>query len=389
MSKQQDLPSTHRALVQKIYGQAPSVQILPTPAPVPGSAIVRILFANVLTYMRDIYDGSLQYPYPVPLTLGTAAIGRIAAVGSDATILAQGQLVLVDDLIRGRDDPTALCLNAFHEGFTAGSRKLMRDEWRNGTFAQYAKVPLENCHVLNEKRLLSPLDQGGLGYAPESLAMISKLVITYGGLSSIDVRAGETIVIAPATGMFGSAAVQVALGMGAGLVIAMGRNESVLGKVKAISPSRVATILLTGDLNSELAELQKYAPIDAFFEMSPHKAKDSTHINACILALRRCGRICIMGGRIDDVSLPYSKVMHADLTLKGKWMYERKDVPEVIRLVELGVLKLGGEQEGSNTGIRGLGNTCFGKFKLEQWERAFEMAKEASPDGFVVIEPDA
>ena len=385
MSAQSTLPTTHRALVQEVYGDALSVQQVPTPQPTPGSTVVRILYSNVLTYMQEIYNGSLKYPYPVPLTLGTAAIGRIAAIGPDATILEPGQLVLVDDLIRGRDDPTALCLNAFHEGFTDGSRKLMRDEWRNGTYAQYTKVPLENCHILDEKRLLSTHDQGGLGYTLESLAMIPKLVITYAGLKSIDVRPGETVVIAPATGMFGTAAVQVALGMGAGHVIAMGRNASVLDRLKATSP-RVTTISLTGDLKQELADLRKCAPIDAFFEMSPHHATGSTHIEAAILALRRRGRICIMGGRLDNVSIPYSKIMHANLKLQGNWMHDREDVPEVIRLVELGILKLGGEQEGR--GIGGLGNKCVGKFKLEQWAQAFEVAKKASPDGFVVMEPE-
>lgn len=52
--------------------------------------------------------------------------------------------------MRGRDDPTCAFLMGIHEGYSEGSRTLMRGEWRDATFAEYAKLPLENCHVLDE-----------------------------------------------------------------------------------------------------------------------------------------------------------------------------------------------------------------------------------------------
>ena len=382
------LPRTHRALRQETQGEDPTVQIQPTPQVTPGSVVVRILFANVLTYMREIYNGTLKYPYPTPLTIGTAAVGRVADVGPDATLLSEGQLVLVDDLLRGRDDPTAICLNAFHEGFTANSRSLMRGEWRDGTFAEYVKMPLENCHVLNEERLLHTSQRDNLGYAVESMAMIPKLVIPYAGLRSVNFRCGETVVVAPATGMFGLAAVQVALGLGAGQVIAMGRNEATLNKIKTMNPSRLTTIKITGDLNTELVQLQKCAPIDVLFDMTPHTVEEATYFDACILALRRCGRICIMGGRFASISIPYSKIMHDNITLQGNFMHDREHVGEVIRLVEQGLLDLGGGIEGVERGTQGLGNQCVGTFGLEQWEEAFRLAKESSSNGYVLIHPD-
>ena len=91
--------------------------------------------------MRQIYNNERQYPYPKPLVPGTSAIGRVAAVGPDATSLKPGQLVHVDCVIRGRDDPDNIFLAGIHEGYTEGSKKLMHGEWKDSTYAEYAKVP--------------------------------------------------------------------------------------------------------------------------------------------------------------------------------------------------------------------------------------------------------
>jgi NADPH:quinone reductase-like Zn-dependent oxidoreductase len=141
MATDHSLPKTHRALVLKSTTTPPSVESVPTPQPTPGSAVVRILAAGVIPYMREIYDGTRSYAFPTPLVIGCSAVGRVAAVGPDATKLSPGQLVLVHTTIRSRDDPTgAIFLAGVHEGFTDGSRKLMHGEWRDATFAEYAKV---------------------------------------------------------------------------------------------------------------------------------------------------------------------------------------------------------------------------------------------------------
>ena len=215
------LPPTQRALVLTSTSEPPVVQTIATPQPGPGSVIVKVLVANVVSYMREVYNGQRNYPFPTPLVIGTSAVGRVAAVGPDATTLEPGQLVLVDVVIRARDDPSTAFLAGLHQGITPGGAKLMQGEWRNSVYAEYAKVPLENCRILNEKRLLGGVDAGGLGYRLEQLSIISRLLVPYGGFSDINLRPGETVIIAPATGSFGGAAVSVALAMGA-KVIAMG-----------------------------------------------------------------------------------------------------------------------------------------------------------------------
>ncbi|KAF5863221.1 hypothetical protein ETB97_010449 [Aspergillus alliaceus] len=140
--------------------------ILSASIPHLSSAIIRITAAGILPYHREIYNGQHPNPIPTPLVGGFGAIGHITALAPDTAVLKSGQLVYIDCVIRGRDDPDSFFLSAIYEGFSEGSRKLMRDVWRDGTFAEYAMVPLENCIPLNEARLC-----GGLGFFAPGLGV--------------------------------------------------------------------------------------------------------------------------------------------------------------------------------------------------------------------------
>ncbi|KAI0469457.1 alcohol dehydrogenase [Xylaria cf. heliscus] len=356
------LPQTHKALVQEVYGAPLVVKTVATPQPLPGAAIIRVLYAPIISYMRDVYNGKRKYLYPTPLVIGTSAIGRVAATGADATLVKAGDLVYFDCTIRGRDDPSAIVLMGLSQGYGEGSKALMEGEWRDCTFAEFAKVPLENLFRLDEGRLCGAPADGGLGYAPEQLVWILQAMVPYGGLRSIGLQAGETIIVAPATGGFGSAAVVVALGMGA-RVIAMGRNPEELAKLKALGP-RVETVQITGDVKQEVESLKKFGRIDAFFDISPREAQKSTHFKSAILSLRYEGRVSMMGGFQEDLPIPHRFIMRYDITLKGKWMYSREDCHAFLSLMTTGVLD-----------VRNLVRIVE-TFKLEEWEKALDVAAE-------------
>lgn len=124
------LPATMRAVVVHSTSQPPTVDQVPVPQPVHGSATVRILSAGVISYIRDIYNGKRNYPFPTPLIAGTSAIGRVAAVGPDAAKLKAGDLVFVCCTIRARDSGD-IFLSGISQGFGEGSAKLMREVWRD------------------------------------------------------------------------------------------------------------------------------------------------------------------------------------------------------------------------------------------------------------------
>lgn len=172
----------------------------------------------------------------------------------------------------------------------------------------------------------------------ERSAYISALLVPYGGLRDIRLEAGETVIIAPATGGFGGAAVLVALGMGA-KVIAMGRNAGALAELKTLR-GRIETVQITGNQEEEVAALQKFGAADAFFDISPREASNSTHIKSAILSLRHAGKVSLMGGLLADVSIPHRIFMRKDVKLLGKWMYSRDDMGLLANMIEIEILSL-------------------------------------------------
>jgi NADPH:quinone reductase-like Zn-dependent oxidoreductase len=364
------LPSTHKALVLTTTGEPICrMEMLPVPQPSLGSVVVRVLAAGIVSYVREILEGTRQYPLARPSVPGVGAICRVAAIGSDTTVFTLGQLVYADIVTRPRDDPSSMFILGVHAGFTEGTTKLAFGEWKDATYGEYAKIPLENCHLLDEAKLLKSIEQGGFGYKEEDLAYISKLVVPFGGLRDIDLKAGETIIIAPATGSFGRAAVHVALAMGA-TVIAMGRNKQALQRLAGLGP-RVKTVPITGNSEDDLAALKKQGTIDAYLDISPPSATDSTHLKSGILAVRDKGRISLMGGIIGDVAIPHGDIMWRSKSLHGKLMYEREDIVTLIKMIETGVLPLG----------EGGGITIARTFTLEDWEEAFVCARDHNKVG--------
>lgn len=251
----------------------------------------------------------------------------------------------------------------------------MRNVWRDGTFAELVKAPLENCFPLDERRLCHEL-----GYSIPGLIYLSRLLVPYGGLRDIRLEPGETVIVCPATGAFGAAGVQVAVAMGA-RVIAMGRNETELTRLRAhvlkSTPwATVETVKITGDQAVETSALQALGTVDAILDLSPPAAANSTHLKSAIAALRRGGRCSVMGS-VHQPIVDWNFVGN-NLALKGKLMYEKEDVIMFVNLLERGMFPKGRDFADVKA------------FSLEQWKQAFDAAAEYTGVGkMVVITPQS
>ena len=202
------LPSTCQALVCQAIGQPLKLESITTPEAKPGSVVVRVLASPIQHNHNKILSGQIPYmQYPLPWIPGSRAVGRVAAVGVDATSLQVGQLVLIECFVKGRDDPDIQILWAVSQMFSPAAKKFAEDAWRNGLWTEYARVPLENCYAMKEKILLGDSAEGGFGYEIADLPDLATQVIAYGGLRGIGLTAGETIIVAPATGGISGAAV--------------------------------------------------------------------------------------------------------------------------------------------------------------------------------------
>lgn len=357
-----------KAVILPSAGERLTLRTVPVPTVVPGSALIKVLSTAVDGHGPALLSGKI-FTFPDNFTPGCRTVGRVAATGPDTTSLTHGQLVMIEPFFRGRDDPNVQILWGAFDGPSPASKKFMAQNWALGGYAEYTLAPLENVHVLDEEVLC-----GQLGYSVHDLLQLSVQLVAYGGLRSIGLQAGETVIVAPATGSFSGAAVHVAVAMGA-KVIAMGRKKEVLEEFQRVhGESRVKIVVPTGDVEADTAALKKFGEVDAYIDISPAQASTSTHIRSCFLAVKPYGRVSLMGVVTNDLAVPYSYLVWNSLTVKGLYMYERADVTGLIKLAESGVLKLG----------EGAAMTVLGTFGLEDIEKALELAASDTRAGRVV-----
>lgn len=324
-----------KAALLKEFGSALSVQQMPDPVLGTGEVIVDVEAAPVPHYAKEVFSGERKYLMHLPMVPGAGAVGRVLAVGPDSTYLTVGDWVLCDPTIRSRDN--AITPDITLQGLSArgeGGMKLQK-YFRHGAFAEKMMVPTENAVKIGSIDFIDAAKWSALNI----------LLVPYGGFLAANLQAGETVLISGATGNFGSAGVAVALAMGAGCVIAPGRNENVLNNLKQRFGNQVRTVLLTGDEITDRGNMMKASPnpIDCVLDILPPSASTSTVRNA-VMTVRSSGRIILMGGvgmlGGDGLDLPYPWIMRNNITIKGQWMYTREAVYNLIALVKSGLLSL-------------------------------------------------
>ena len=325
-----------KAAVLSDFGTSLSVEEVPDPVIGSGEVLVDVAAAPVLSYADEVFSGARRYLLPTPVVPGCGAIGRVRAVGPDATRLQPGDWVLCDPTVRSRDG--GLEPDITLQGWSArgeGGQKLQR-YFRDGAFAQQVRVPTENAAPIGV------IDPGEAG----RWCAFSTLLIAYGGLLAMDFRPGETVLVSGATGNFGSATVALALAMGARCVVAPGRKAAVLDDLRRRFGERVVPVRLTGDGTADTEAMRRAAPgsIDAVQDFLPPSA-GSEVARAAIMSLRQGGRAVLMGGvgmlGGDDLALPYPWIMRNLITIRGQWMYDATAIPGLVGLVRSGLLDLG------------------------------------------------
>lgn len=324
-----------KAAILKSFGAPLVVGDFPEPVLGTGEVIVDVVAAPVLSYASEVFSGARSYLLGLPVIPGCSAIGRVRSVGPDSTSLKVGEWVFCDPTVRSRD--AALVPDITLQGWSArgdGGLKLQH-YFRDGPFAEQIRVPTENAISIGHIDAAEAAHWSAIGI----------LLIPYGGLLALDLKAGETLLVSGATGNFGSATVATALAMGARCVIAPGRNEKALADLRRRFGERVVPVLLTGDPTTDGAAMQDAAPglIDAVIDFLPPSVGAEVARTA-IMAVRPYGRVVLMGGvgmlGGDDLALPYPWIMRNLVTIRGQWMYDRTAVPQMVGLVRSGLLDL-------------------------------------------------
>jgi alcohol dehydrogenase len=309
------------------------------PAARDGGVVVRMQAAPVLSYMRQVVDGTLGYTLPkVPFTPGTNGVGIVDDVGGSVYHLKPGDRVVVSPhhVVDERAlEPAQVLIGLTAMGSTrfggiAPATIALQTDWPDGTFAQYAHLPAAS---------LTPAPGDDL--AGPRLAAIGKFLVSYGGFLRGDLLGGETVIVNGASGYFGSAAVLLAAALGAARVVAAGRDREALADVVRAAGRRAMAVPLRGDLETDARALRDAAGGGADLALDlVGRAKSAEATLATLRALRRGGRLIVMGSVAEPLSIAVGDLLGNDWTVMGCFMYPKDAPARLLKLVAAGALDL-------------------------------------------------
>jgi alcohol dehydrogenase len=325
-----------------------------TPAPASDGVVVRIEAGMVLSYTGKVLSGSVPYSLPpMPFVPGTNAIARVVAAGNHVTNVRKGDRVFLSPHLRGdvpTPEPPQILIGLTAMAATPATLA-MQVRWRDGVFAEIAHWPAA-C--------VTPLV--GLDDKPVTeLIGLAKLIVPFGGLQRSGLRGGDTIIINGATGYFGSGAVMLAVAMGAGRVVAVGRNATALASLRAAFGPRMVAAVVSGEPDKDLAIIRNAAggSADVALDLLGSARSTSTTLSS-LRALKRGGRLVVMGSAEVPLEISFRELLANDWEIVGQFMYERYAPGQLAALAAAGLLDLG--------------KINVKTFRLDQFRQAVEAA---------------
>ncbi|WP_338693642.1 zinc-binding alcohol dehydrogenase family protein [Bradyrhizobium sp. 26S5] len=306
-----------------------------TPSPAPDGVVVRIEAGMVLSYTNRLLSGALPYSLPpMPFVPGTNAIARVVATGENVTHVQSGDRVFLSPHLRGdvpdRDPPQILI--GLTATVTTPEALALQARWRDGVFAEIAHWPAA-C--------VTPLVNLDDRPATELIGL-AKLIVPFGGLQRSGLRGGQTIIVNGATGYFGSGGVMLAVAMGAGRVVAVGRKQAALEQLRDAFGPRVIPAVVTGDAAGDLSIIRRAAGGSADVALDLLGAARSTSTTLSSLrALKRGGRMVLMGSADVPLELSFREMLANDWEVVGQFMYDRTAPVQLAGLAAEGLLDLG------------------------------------------------
>jgi alcohol dehydrogenase len=347
-------------------GGALTLEDVPIPEVRPGSVLVRIQASPLLSYLKEYVAGKLTFynAPPEKFTPGTNGVGVIEEVGRDVWHLKPGQRVVLSPHFVSTEnvaDPAQILigLTAFGQGSAA-----VQADWRDGSLAEYALTPATTITAA----------EGLEAVSAAQLAVLNRFIVPFGGMVRGRLVAGETLVVNGASGAYGSAAVLLAIAMGAARVVAAGRNEAALEALAHAGGSRVAPARLSGNAVTDARAIRQAAGghVDMAFDMVG-QANDPNATLASLHSLRRGGRLVLMGSMTAPLPLSYSDMMRNDWELIGQFMYPPGAYRRLLDLARTGLLDVGAVRPVT--------------FALKALPEAIEVAATANNLQCAVVEP--
>lgn len=247
-------------------------------------------------------DGGWNEATPFPFIQGTDCCGRVVAVGPGMSESTLGLRVLVRPCIRS-------------SGWTSLENIWMASDF-DGAFAQFVKVAGEEIFPVN-----CSWSDAELGTIPCAYGTAENMV------HRAKVTAGETVLVAGASGGVGSAVVQLAKRRGAKVIAIAGRGK--LDQVQAIGADQVIT--RGDDIVHSLGEKSIDVVVDNVA---------GGDFGAMLKVLKRGGRYTssgAIGGPL--VTLDMRDFYLKDITLIGCTAWDQPVFPNLISYIENGEIR--------------------------------------------------
>jgi NADPH2:quinone reductase len=245
---------------------------LPEPAIGASQALVKVLAVAVNPVDTYIRSGAFPMNLSFPFIVGRDMVGIVEAVGAEVRRFSPGDRVW--------------CNNQGYHG-------------RQGTFAEYLAI---------DETFLYPLPDGA--DARQAIAVVhSAATASLGLLREAKLRAGESVFINGGAGNVGSAVLQLAVNLGARVIVTAGSDRD-LDYCRELGAGR-AVNYKTGDIVQAISD---FAPggIDVYWDTTT-----APDFERAVPLLSHRGRIVLMAGLDTHPPLPVGAFYTKDCSLHG------------------------------------------------------------------------
>jgi 6-hydroxycyclohex-1-ene-1-carbonyl-CoA dehydrogenase len=294
--------------------------------PGPGQAWVRVAGCGVChTDLGYFYDG-VPTVFPAPLTLGHEISGTVVDGPADWI----GKEVIIPAVMPCNNCPICAagrgnrCLGQKMPGNSVGMY---------GGFSSHIAVPYQDLCVITDRK-----------YPLSHYAVIADAGTTpYQAAIRADIQSGDNVIVIGSTGGVGIYMTQTVKALGAGCVIAMGRNEEKLAR--NLEYGADASIDLKGKdakaVKAEMKAICKEKGVPSNFGWKIFECTGSKPGQDLALALLSfTGKLVVVGYGMAKSEYMFSKLMAFDAELIGTWGCLPKYYPEVLKLVQAGKIAI-------------------------------------------------
>ena len=311
------------------------------PSPIGADVLIRVRACSLVPNLRNVVthypEWFPQLPLPaLPAIYGLDAAGEIAALGPDALGLRVGQRVYVNPLRfcgtceRCRMERVTDCSSLILQGYFGASEngQAMFERYPSGGLAEYMIAPGSAMVTLGDD--VSFASASRFGY----------LGTAYAALRRAKAGPDTTVLVYGATGTIGVGGVLSALALGVPKILAVGRNEGLLERIRQIAPRRILTHSTaqgaaegwakshTGGTgaNVVLEALSPEAPVSAMTDLFATTA--------------RRGTIVSVGGAKEIMPFDPQWLMRNNIRYFGSGWFTTREAQGMSDLVSSGVLDL-------------------------------------------------